>query len=136
MRKKNIITSFSYPVDKVDVVEIAEDYARSKGWSLSELIINCLENIPEKNQEARANLSAIKTGDYTFNMGVNEDLRKYIPEIERLEDIKELKEINITAQDIARLTGKILGKKLQLSQSDIEKGNRILPFTYKRDFRF
>jgi hypothetical protein len=135
VRKKNIITSFSYPVDKVDIVEIAEDYAKSKGLSLSELIIECFGNLQEKNEEANHDLSAIGLRTRNrYNMGLNEDLRKYIPNIERLEDIHQLKEINITAQDITKLTGKMLGQKLALSKRDIEKQNRVLPFTYDRSF--
>jgi hypothetical protein len=44
MKNKNVITSFSYPIEKVDVIELAEDRAKSEGKSLSQYIVSLMEN--------------------------------------------------------------------------------------------
>lgn len=94
VRKKNVITSFSYPIEKIAAVEEAEDYARSKGMSLSELIITCFEGIQqEKNREAGIDLSAVRFGHLPSTIieplpnKINRTIDEWLPEIQTCNDI-------------------------------------------------
>lgn len=53
-RNRNIITSFSYPTDKIGIMENAEEDARSRGMSMSEYILYLLE-AAQKNLKSHEN---------------------------------------------------------------------------------
>jgi hypothetical protein len=133
-KKQSIVSAFSYPVRKAALIEEVSEKADKEGLSLSNLIVILLEEYNQKNEEARPDLSPLRSlsGRSNIDMGVNEDLRKYIPDIEKLEDIHELKELNITAQDISRITGTKLGQLLKLNDNDVQRQNKVLPFSYDR----
>lgn len=47
-RSRNIISSFSYPVEKIEIIEQAEEAAKAKGMSLSQYIVSTFEQM-QKN---------------------------------------------------------------------------------------
>jgi hypothetical protein len=49
-RKKHVVSSFSYPVDKVDMVMEAEQKAAKDGKSLSQVITDLLEQYTESKK--------------------------------------------------------------------------------------
>lgn len=50
-RSKNIISSFSYPLEKIEVIELAEEEAKSRGMSLSQYIVSTFEEQQHKKNE-------------------------------------------------------------------------------------
>jgi hypothetical protein len=63
-RSKNIISSFSYPLEKIAVIELAEEEAKSKGMSLSQYIVSTFE----ENQQRK---NAIGSDSNPINISYN-----------------------------------------------------------------
>lgn len=77
MKNKNVITSFSYPLEKVDVIELAEDRAKSEGKSLSQYIVSLMEN-EQKKELALTNPTNIQYDKRQFNNSVNIPLEEFM----------------------------------------------------------
>jgi hypothetical protein len=117
--------------------QLVEEFERTlpRKKSVSEALREYMESViseKEKNGEARPDLSALaglNPSRSNKDMGVNEDLRKFFPRIIDIDDLQELREINLTGQEITRLTGKKIGDKL--GENTIKK-ETVLPFSYDR----
>ena len=97
--------------------------------SLAEAIRALILEDNKKNPEASYDLSAISSNRNT-DMGINEDLRSHLGGIRLINDVQELREINLTGQEITKITGTRLG---QLLKKDENTSNRLLSFTYDRE---
>jgi hypothetical protein len=129
-----VVQSLSVPLRMAGLIEEVSETAAKDGLSFSSLVVKLLEDYnQEKNGEARTDLSAISQSrnlGNRYEMGVNEDLRSYLDRIRLINDVQELREINLTGQEITKITGNKLG---QLLKKDDNTSNRLLSFSYDRE---
>ena len=110
MKNKSIIQSFCYPLDKIQVIEQAEEKAKEQGLSLSQYIVRTLE-ANQKNEVGRENPLNISYNIYDLYNCLNLSLDKFID-----------------AKDAKQLIENIPKEQLPIAFSNSKKLNQQIQF--------
>lgn len=103
---KHAITSFSYPLKEIDIVEEAEKLAKTDGKSLSQLILRLLkEEISQKKVKGSPNPLNISYG-IAEEKPLQLNLEHWIDHVAQVQEHRELNRMKGIAQEIVRRTDK------------------------------